>query len=81
MIICLIVSESHHEPTERAGKIIFECCFYLPSYSRCVISIFFQAGRIFSFLYALQVKELLVAFGQLKSFHLVKDSSTGVSKV
>jgi splicing factor U2AF subunit len=28
-----------------------------------------------------QVMELLKAFGELKSFNLVKDSATGVSKV
>lgn len=29
---------------------------------------------------AVQVKELLMSFGQLRAFNLVKDSSTGLSK-
>ena len=33
-----------------------------------------------NFLPLLQVKELLMSFGQLRAFNLVKDSSTGLSK-
>ena len=33
-------------------------------------------GRLF----LLQVKELLMSFGQLRAFNLVKDSATGLSK-
>ena len=38
-------------------------------------------GGIPSYLNEEQVMELLKAFGELKSFNLVKDISTGISKV
>lgn len=49
--------------------------FFVYAETRC-----YELNLILELCYEFQVKELLLSFGQLKAFNLVKDAATGLSK-
>jgi len=60
------------------SHIIFFCVLVFSLFCGCI-----NTGLLLVLkdqLFLLQVKELLMSFGQLRAFNLVKDSATGLSK-